>query len=142
MNHVAVGSTAFNSGTGSDNIMIGYGAGSQLPPSSTASNNIYIGNDGFNQDNNTIRIGNPSHVGTIVGGIAGQTSAGGIGVFINGGGRMGTVTSSVRFKEDIHSIGEVREKLLALRPVQFVYKPDYDDGSRTAQFGLIAELSS
>ena len=30
-------------------------------------------------------------------------------------------------------------QLLKLRPVTFFYKPDYDDGSHTLQYGLIAE---
>ena len=30
-------------------------------------------------------------------------------------------------------------KLFQLRPVTFLYKPEYDDGSHTLQYGLIAE---
>jgi hypothetical protein len=36
-------------------------------------------------------------------------------------------------------MGESSTKLLQLRPVTFFYKPQYDDGSHTLQYGLIAE---
>ena len=62
----------------------------------------------------------------------------GIGVFINSSGQLGTATSSRRFKENIGSIADSR-KLFELRPVTFFYKPEYDDGSRQRQYGLIAE---
>src|SRR5208283_6112455 len=50
----------------------------------------------------------------------------------------GTVTSSARFKQNIHSMGEASEALLALRPVTFRYKPGIDPKG-LAQFGLVAE---
>jgi hypothetical protein len=137
LRNVAVGS--FAGGGLSDNIMIGYSAGQALPSDSSARNNIYIGSTGFAPDNNTIRIGNPSHAGAVIAGIASQTSAGGVPVLINAGGRMGTTTSSVRFKTDVVPLGADARRLHDLRPVRFVYKPEYDDGSRQAQFGLIAE---
>lgn len=136
--NVAVGTFA-GTGRGSDNIMIGYQAGESLSNESLASNNIYIGSTGFGPDNNTIRIGNPSHAGTVIAGIATQTSAGGVPVLINAGGRMGTTTSAVRFKTDVVPLGADAGRLHALKPVRFVYKPEYDDGSRQVQFGLLAE---
>jgi hypothetical protein len=36
-------------------------------------------------------------------------------------------------------MGDSSSKLLQLRPVTFFYKPEYDDGSRALQYGLIAE---
>lgn len=136
--NVAVGTFA-GKGRGSDNIMIGFQAGDSLPVESTASNNIYIGSTGFGPDNNTIRIGNPTHTGTIITGIATQTSAGGVPVLINAGGRLGTTTSSVRFKTDLAPLGAEARRLHELKPVRFIYKPEYDDGSRQVQFGLVAE---
>jgi len=47
--------------------------------------------------------------------------------------------SSRRFKEQIADMGDSSSKLLQLRPVTFFYKPEYDDGSRALQYGLIAE---
>jgi hypothetical protein len=36
-------------------------------------------------------------------------------------------------------MGDGSSKLLQLRPVTFLYKPQYDDGSHALQYGLIAE---
>ena len=59
-------------------------------------------------------------------------------VFINAQGRLGTATSSARFKDEIKPMGEVSEAILALKPVTFHYKKELDpDG--TPQFGLVAE---
>jgi len=52
---------------------------------------------------------------------------------------LGTLTSSVRFKEDVATMGEASHDLMKLRPVVFHYKAPYDDGSRLLQYGLIAE---
>ena len=73
-------------------------------------------------------------------GVSGQTSASGVPVMINMAGKLGTTTSSARFKDDITALGvDWSARLQALRPVRFVYKSGYDDGTRTPQFGLIAE---
>ena len=59
-------------------------------------------------------------------------------VFISAQGRLGTATSSARFKDEIKAMGEVSEAILALKPVTFHYKKELDpDG--TPQFGLVAE---
>jgi len=59
-------------------------------------------------------------------------------VFINAQGRLGTATSSARFKDEIKPMGEVSEAILALKPVTFHYKKELDpDGA--PQFGLVAE---
>src|SRR5438552_13495403 len=59
-------------------------------------------------------------------------------VFINAQGRLGTATSSARFKDEIKPMGEVSEAILALKPVTFHYKKELDpDG--TPQFGFVAE---
>jgi len=50
-----------------------------------------------------------------------------------------TTTSSLRFKEQVADMGDSSDKLLQLRPVTFLYKPEYDDGSHALQYGLIAE---
>ena len=36
-------------------------------------------------------------------------------------------------------MGDTSSKLLQLRPVNFYYKPEYDDGSHLLQYGLVAE---
>jgi hypothetical protein len=75
---------------------------------------------------------------TFVAGISGTTSPGGVAVFIDGNGQLGTATSSRRFKEDIREISEESDGLMRLRPVAFRYKPQIDP-TGLAQYGLIAE---
>jgi len=104
--------------------------------------NIYIGataGNGFGNENSTIRIGDPAHVfDCYIAGINGQTASGGIQVFITGDGKLGTLTSSTRFKDDIKPMADASASLLALKPVTFRYKEEIDPG-RILQFGLIAE---
>jgi hypothetical protein len=54
-------------------------------------------------------------------------------------GQLGHLPSSRQFKEDIENMGEASSGLMKLRPVAFHYKPEYADGPRTMQYGLIAE---
>jgi predicted ribosome quality control (RQC) complex YloA/Tae2 family protein len=51
-------------------------------------------------------------------------------------GQLGTLTSSVRFKDEIKPMDEASEAILGLRPVTFRYK---SDSKGPPQFGLIAE---
>jgi endosialidase-like protein len=123
--NTAVGFQAlFNNTTGSGNIALGFAAGHNV---TTASNVICIGAAG-NDVTNSCYIGN----------IFGATSTNGIGVFVNSNGRLGTATSSKRFKEDIKPIDNASEALFALKPVAFRYNKDIDPAG-TAQFGLVAE---
>ena len=70
--------------------------------------------------------------------IFGQTSATGIPVLVGADNKLGTTTSSKRFKEDIRPMGNASEVLFALKPVAFRYKKEIDpDGTR--QLGLVAE---
>jgi hypothetical protein len=70
--------------------------------------------------------------------IFGQTSASGIPVLINSSNKLGTITSSKRFKEDIKPMGKTSETLFALKPVTFRYKKEIDSAG-TSRFGLVAE---
>jgi hypothetical protein len=136
--NTAVGYNALVNSTGTSNIGIGYTAGSNQQ---TGSHDIYIGNAGVNGESNTIRIGDASFQdgGTIITGISGLSSIGGAPVYVNGGGRMGTSTSSSRrFKQGIRDIAEGSDGLMRLRPVAFKYKPEIDSTGLT-QYGLIAE---
>ena len=56
-------------------------------------------------------------------------------------GRLGTSTSSRRFKEAIKPMDARSEALFSLRPVTFRYKKgvDPEDPARISEFGLIAE---
>jgi uncharacterized protein (DUF3084 family) len=70
--------------------------------------------------------------------IFGQTTASGMPVLINSNNKLGTTTSSKRFKEDIKPMGKTSETLFALNPVTFRYKKEIDSAG-TSQFGLVAE---
>jgi Chaperone of endosialidase len=136
--NTAVGYNALANSTGISNIGIGYSAGINQQ---TGSHDIYIGNAGVNGESNTIRIGDASFQdgGTIITGISGLSSIGGAPVYVNGGGRLGTSTSSSRrFKQAIRDIAEGSDGLMRLRPVAFKYKPEIDPTGLT-QYGLIAE---
>ncbi len=124
----------FNNTTGTGNVAVGQFAGFNL---TTGDNNIDIGNNGVAAESNTIRIG-AGQTATYIAGIAGATSAGGVAVFVDGAGHLGTITSSARFKEDIQDIGDSSSALMSLRPVRFHYTKDVDP-SGLAQYGLVAE---
>ena len=136
--NVAVGSFGLSAlASGNRNIAIGTRAGEALV---LGSDNIYIGSPGAAGDLGQIRIGTQfTHTGVVIQGVHGQAAAGGIPVLINAGGRLGTSSSSRRFKQDITTVTDAARVIQALRPVRFLYKPEFDDGSRTPQYGLIAE---
>jgi hypothetical protein len=73
-----------------------------------------------------------------IGNIFNQPSPSGLAVFVNSDGKLGTIMSSRRFKEDIKPMDKASEAILALQPVTFRYKRDFDP-TGTAQFGLVAE---
>jgi hypothetical protein len=134
--NTAEGFKALFSNTGSNNIGLGSNAGLNL---TTGGHNIDIGNQGVAAEANTIRIGTAGEQArAFIAGITGATASGGVAVYVNSSGQLGTLTSSARFKQDIHSMDKASEALLALRPVTFRYKHEIDpDG--IAQFGLVAE---
>jgi hypothetical protein len=119
--------TLSNNTTGSDNLALGFLAGNNQ---TTGDNNIYIGSNilGVAGENNACYIAS----------IFGQTSVNGIPVLINSDNKLGTATSSKRFKEDIKSMNQASEALFALKPVVFRYKKEIDPAG-TSQFGLVAE---
>jgi hypothetical protein len=126
--NLAIGVSALVSNqTGERNIALGSFAGNGL---TTGSDNIYIG---FNLgsaagESNACKIKS----------IFGQTSPGGSAVFIDANHRLGTLTSSRRFKEDIKPMDNTSDALFALNPVTFHYKEEIDPAG-ISQFGLVAE---
>src|SRR5947207_5738413 len=70
--------------------------------------------------------------------IFGQTSASGIPVLINSNNKLGTMTSSNRFKKEIKPMDKTSEALFSLRPVAFRYKKEIDPAG-ISQLGLVAE---
>jgi hypothetical protein len=128
--------TLYNT-TGSYNIAMGFEGGYNV---TTGSFNIDIGSLGLSTDNGIIRIGTaPYHTATYIAGIHGVTASGGVEVFINANGQLGTVLSSRRFKNQIKDMGMVSDKLMQLRPVTFRYKDSAEKGKHALQYGLIAE---
>jgi len=125
-----------NNTTGGSNIALGYLAGQNL---TAGNNNIDIGNAGVAGESSTIRIGTrPAQRNTFIAGISGVTVASGVGVIINTQGKLGTVVSSARCKDNIQPMDKASETLLDLQPVTFRYKKDLDPAG-IAQFGLVAE---
>jgi hypothetical protein len=57
---------------------------------------------------------------------------------INANHKLGTSTSSKRFKDNIQPMNAASDSLFSLRPVTFRYKPHIDPDHRE-QFGLVAE---
>jgi hypothetical protein len=128
--------------TGSNNIAEGYHAGYNL---TTGSNNIDIGSPGVKAESGVIRIGTitgttSTQSAAYIAGIYGiKTATAGTAVFIDSSGQLGTVSSSIRYKEDIQPIAGASERLLMLRPVKFRYKKAEPSGEKPIQYGLIAE---
>ena len=128
--------------TGDGNTAVGAGA---LLNVTTGSGNIALGADAgsaITANNNVICIGAPGPAtvsdACFIGHIFGTTSSGGTAVFINSDGRLGTMTSSRRFKEEIKPMERSSEALYALKPVTFRYKKEFDPQG-ILQFGLVAE---
>jgi hypothetical protein len=123
--------------TGSDNIALGASAGQNL---TTGSHNIYIGNfGGSNDESGKIRIGKAGGQNTtFIAGISGANVPDGVGVIVGMNGKLGTVVSSARFKDEIEPMDKASEAILALKPVTFHYKHELDPAG-TPQFGLVAE---
>lgn len=137
--NTAVGEGALlHSIDGSRNVAIGEYAGLGLY---NGSDNIFILNFGERYDNGTIRIGR--------GGIQDQTFIAGVNggvlaepnlpVMVDDTGKLGTTSSSRRYKQDISDLGAGSERLLNLRAVTFRYRPEAIVGDSPMTFGLIAE---
>ena len=96
-------------------------------------------------ESGVIRIGTitgttSTQAAAYIAGIYGVTTGtAGTAVFIDSSGQLGTVSSSIRYKEDIQPMAEASDRLLSLRPVKFRYKKANTSGEKPIQYGLIAE---
>ena len=133
--NTAIGYQALLNNTGNGNTALGYLAGSNL---TNGDDNICIGNVGVAGDGGTIRIGESFIGATYIAGIFGQISVDGAPVLVSAVGKLGTIVSSARFKQNIQNMGDSSHALMALRPVTFRYKSDLDPKG-IPQFGLVAE---
>lgn len=122
----AFGNAALANSTGTNNTAVGDLAGISL---FTGDGNVYIGADvfGVDGDNNTTRIRN------IYDSVASDRQ-----VYVNSDNKLGTLVSSRRFKDDIKPIENASDVILALKPVSFRYKKEFD-AHGTKHFGLVAE---
>lgn len=156
--NTALGRRALFRIQGDQNLGLGFFAGSNAQGGST--NDIYIGNVGpvpVGAESNTIRIGTqisatatvgnppveshnfPQHTDTYIAGIFGSsTIAPGMPVYVDSNGKLGTLPSSARFKEDVKPMKDASDEIFSLQPVTFRYKPEVTK-SNAAQFGLVAE---
>ena len=125
--NTAIGTDALESSNGSSNVALGAFSGLNQ---TTGSGNVYIGANMFGVAGES----NACYIASIFG----QTSATGIPVLINSDNKLGTTTSSKRFKEKISPMERASGMLYALKPVTFRYKKEIDPSS-TLQFGLVAE---
>jgi hypothetical protein len=124
ISNTAIGDGALaDDSTGGGNIALGYAAGNNV---TTASNVICIGIEGNNVDN-------ACYIGQIFGSTVSASA-----VFVNSNGRLGTMTSSKRFKQDIKPMDNISEALYSLKPVSFRYKKEFDPAG-ASQLGLVAE---
>jgi hypothetical protein len=73
-----------------------------------------------------------------IGNIFNAMAPSGSAVFIDANNRLGTITSSKRFKESIEPMDKASDGLFALKPVRFHYKKEIDPAG-TKQLGLVAE---
>ena len=124
--NTAIGSGALSDATGMQNTALGVGAGSGV---TTANSVICIGS-GVAGEN----VSQSCYIGNIFN----ATSSSGSAVFVNATGKLGTITSSRRFKEKIKPMDQVSKALFALKPVSFRYKKEIDPAG-TSQLGLVAE---
>ena len=125
--NTAVGTDALESSNGSSNVALGAFSGLNQ---TTGSGNVYIGADMFGVAGES----NACYIASIFG----QTSATGIPVLINSDNKLGTMTSSKRFKDEIRPMNKTSEAIFSLEPVTFRYRKEIDPAG-TSQFGLIAE---
>jgi hypothetical protein len=124
--NVANGYKALYSNTqGYFNVAIGDSAGQDV----TGSSNVCIGTSvaGVAGVNNTTWIRNVY-----------DSVATGRAVYVDSDYKIGTLSSSRRYKDEIKPMAKASEAILSLRPVSFRYKKEIDR-TRSLSFGLIAE---
>jgi len=136
-------SGASNTLTGEYNVIIGRQSATSL--TGTSSSNIVLNNTTVSgSSSNTLYIGESAGTGArqlnraFIHGIRGITTGvvDAIPVLVDSAGQLGTISSSIRFKENIEDMGDVSSPILNLRPVIFDL---IDRDAKYKQVGLIAE---
>lgn len=140
--NTALGSSSLQQVAGGDgNTGLGYASGTNY--TTTDSHNIAINAQGTTGDSHVMRIGRGTGTGfhqlnkAFISGIRGITTvnADAVAVLIDSAGQLGTVSSSIRFKENVFDMSDDSSPVMNLRPVTFNYKTQPDK----KQYGLIAE---
>jgi hypothetical protein len=124
--NTAIGSQALRDNvTGDSNTAIGDSAGFNI----TGSGNVCIGAgvNGVAGESNITRIRNVY-----------ESAATERAVYVTSDNRIGTLSSSRRYKEQIKPMENASEAIHSLRPVSFRYRKEVDP-KRSLSFGLIAE---
>lgn len=124
--NTAVGLRAlWTNSTGDGNTALGVDAGLSL----NGGGNVCIGDgvEGASGMNDTTWIRNVY-----------ASVATGRAVFVNSDNKIGTMSSSRRFKDEIRPMDQASDVIFALKPVTFRYKEEIDR-SHALSFGLIAE---
>jgi hypothetical protein len=120
--------------SGNNNVVVGRNSGNNY--TAAESNNILIGGSisGNAAESNVIRIGS-TQTRAFVAGIRGVTTgaADAIPVLVDSNGQLGTVSSSIKYKENVERLTD-SEVLYELDPVEFNYI-----GQSKRVIGLIAE---
>jgi hypothetical protein len=133
--NTAVGASTLDAlTTGTGNTVVGYNAGSNYTGSE--SSNIILGTvGGTAAESNVMRLGQTSLTKCFIGGITGQTVTGSA-VLCSTSGQLGTVVSSLRYKENVSLLTNESELLFTLKPSKFSF---INDASHSVKYGLIAE---
>ena len=140
--NTAIGYNALlNVTSGLNNVGVGTTAGGSA---TTGINNIYLGANvsGIAGESDAMYLGRVgTQTKTMIAGVRGTTTGvfDAIPVVIDSNGQLGTTSSSIRFKEDIHDMAGASKRLLQLRPVTFRYIQPYINGAKPIQYGLVAE---
>jgi hypothetical protein len=111
--NTAIGAKALLSATGNYNVALGDSAGESL---TTGNNNVDIGYNvlGVKGESNTVRIGNTDIRATYISGISGRTVVQGATLFVDSNGKLGTMTASTRFSDEIKPMDKASEAILTL----------------------------
>ncbi len=131
-NNSCLGNSCFTQLTsGADNLALGRESGANL---TTGSGNIYMRHAGVAAESDTTRIGF-TQTKAFMAGIRGVTTTAvdAIPVLISSTGQLGTVSSSIKYKENVEDL-EGSKIIYDMRPVQFNYI-----GQKEKSLGLIAE---
>jgi trimeric autotransporter adhesin len=127
--NIAVGFQAlYNNESGNGNVAIGTKAGYNI---FGGSGNVAIGDSVTGSSG--VNVSNTTWIRNVYYSVA-STRA----VYVDSDNKIGTLSSSRRYKEEIKPMDKASEALFALKPVSFRYKKEIDP-ARALSFGLIAE---